>query len=1102
MTLSAALAGRQAASPWLRLVSWGFWGLAAIVLVNLHWLYLWGMPAVRWTGLGVMLVCCLVLLGVTGPRWWWTPGAPGVLLCTAIGAYLVVGGGAFLVTGAEWQPAAGKVILRQLFFLLVLLGPLLGGRALLARVGVDPVLKGILALLIAGCLVVLATPLLRYWDVLLTFRLPFRLNGAFTDPNDAGFIGCVTVALALALLAHGKRGWLDYLGLAVGCAVAVASFSRSALLVVCGILVLLPLCNGGRDCRLLLLGSLASGVVGLAVYGIVASGLWPLRDLALGRDLNRFEFCLPLPGTDAGLLADCEILLAARDTLAGDAPLNWRRVAPIDIWQGVTVGDTQGRVTELSLPGMGLNGRIPPALGGLDQLVTLRLANNRLTGAVPPELANLSNIEELWLAGNYLTGTLPPALAALARAAPGPVAPARSKARQPRSLRRAPALAAAGEQLWSLRQAPAVVDTVISGDDLFCRPGQANASLLADCGILLAVRDTLAGDMPLNWSETIPIGLWDGVILSDILSVRVGGLTLLGMGLNGRIPSELGDLDQLVVLALPANRLTGPIPPELGKLANLQVLSLGDNALTGPIPPELGKLAKLDDLWLAKNRLTGAAPSALEGFGAQAFGFMTDERLRSSLTPAEHGFDSGDDLFCRPGQANASLLADCGILLAVRDTLAGDMPLNWSETIPIGLWDGVILSDILSVRVGGLTLPGMGLNGRIPPELGDLDQLVLLRLANNRLTGPIPPELGKLANLHLLSLGDNALTGPIPPELGKLANLHLLSLGQNDPTGVAPPARAGGLWLAGNRLTGAIPPEMLGIARHDLTHSMFCLPGYPYTSPGLLADCDRLLAARDTLAGDAPLNWSEYVPIGFWQGVTVGGTEGQVIGLDMADMGLNGRIPPELGDLDQLATLRLTRNRLTGTIPPALGRLAQLRTLAIESNRLTDPLPPALVRDDLALRLTGNRFSVLTSLQTSRRLAMWKASLEEALESPFVGSGLGTFRSVAGNLSNAQGTSEGVHNLYLSLLGEAGIAPLALYCLFLLSLLRLRWRAPRSLARDAVVGWAVVMASFGMAYHHLLTLGAFMFLAGLSCTLAAGVSGDPLRGDRRHRRPS
>ena len=71
------------------------------------------------------------------------------------------------------------------------------------------------------------------------------------------------------------------------------------------------------------------------------------------------------------------------------------------------------------------------------------------------------------------------------------------------------------------------------------------------------------------------------------------------------------------------------------------------------------------------------------------------------------------------------------------------------------------------------------------------------------------------------------------------------------------------------------------------------------TNEGLVSDCERLLAARDTLAGTASLNWSADTPITEWNGVVLGGTHGHVTELYLGALGLNGRIPKELGSLVQ-----------------------------------------------------------------------------------------------------------------------------------------------------------------------------------------------------------
>ena len=72
--------------------------------------------------------------------------------------------------------------------------------------------------------------------------------------------------------------------------------------------------------------------------------------------------------TNTGLVSDCGMLLAARDTLAGTAALNWSADTPIADWTGVALGEASGRVTEILLVGMGLNGRIPNELGSLANL--------------------------------------------------------------------------------------------------------------------------------------------------------------------------------------------------------------------------------------------------------------------------------------------------------------------------------------------------------------------------------------------------------------------------------------------------------------------------------------------------------------------------------------------------------------------------------------------------------------------------------------------------------------------------------------------------------------------------------------------------------------
>ena len=109
------------------------------------------------------------------------------------------------------------------------------------------------------------------------------------------------------------------------------------------------------------------------------------------------------------------------------------------------------------------------------------------------------------------------------------------------------------------------------------------------------------------------------------------------------------------------------------------------------------------------------------------------------------------------------------------------------------------------------------------------------------------------------------------------------------------------------------------------------VPG-PDSNAGLVGDCEVLLEARDALAGTGTLDWNGQTPVSDWEGVTVSGTPERVTGLDLRSKGLNGGIPGKLGDLTELATLRLSGNRLTGCIAPGLKDIAtnDLATLGLE----------------------------------------------------------------------------------------------------------------------------------------------------------------------------
>ena len=145
------------------------------------------------------------------------------------------------------------------------------------------------------------------------------------------------------------------------------------------------------------------------------------------------------------------------------------------------------------------------------------------------------------------------------------------------------------------------------------------------------------------------------------------------------------------------------------------------------------------------------------------------------------------------------------------------------------------------------------------------------------------------------------------------------------------------------------------------------------------------------------------------------------------------------------------------------------------------------------------RFRALTELAApdtmgdpsfvSRR-ELWRLGLDEALQSPVAGSGLGSFHSLEGAWINADGYLMGVHNQYLLILGEAGFLPLILFVSFLAVTLRAGFRKGSVWALGAVSGWAAVVSLLGLTSHNVLLHWHVNFMFGLMCAVMTGCLAD------------
>ncbi|CAN1755054.1 Leucine-rich repeat receptor protein kinase EMS1 [Linum perenne] len=111
---------------------------------------------------------------------------------------------------------------------------------------------------------------------------------------------------------------------------------------------------------------------------------------------------------------ELETLLSFKSSLQNPKSLSsWNESLPFCNWVGITC--RLGRVSSLELTSASLSGEIPPQLGELTHLRTLKLGLNSLTGNLPPEIGNLTSLVTLDLSGNGLEGKLPVEIGKLTR---------------------------------------------------------------------------------------------------------------------------------------------------------------------------------------------------------------------------------------------------------------------------------------------------------------------------------------------------------------------------------------------------------------------------------------------------------------------------------------------------------------------------------------------------------------------------------------------------------------------------------------------------------------------------------------------------------------
>jgi len=317
-------------------------------------------------------------------------------------------------------------------------------------------------------------------------------------------------------------------------------------------------------------------------------------------------------------------------------------------------------------------------------------------------------------------------------------------------------------------------------------------------------------------------------------------------------------------------------------------------------------------------------------------------------------------------------------------------------------------------EISYLFMPGNGLRGSIPTELGYLTKLTHISLFGNEIKGTIPDSMQELTNLDFLAmesnmisgeipdwignlhrlkiwaLGDNYLTGKLPASINRLSNLVEVALDGNDLTGSVQVfedlSKLRRLYLGENKFEGTMDNDFFAgskVKELDLASNQFdgTLPTH-FFNDGVLQLLD---VHNNKIKGELPSLEAPNLSLKFFsafenQLTSVADALADLKALEHLDLSANkitGEDMPDgsLGDLTNLKYLFLSNNDWNaGPVPESYGLLTNLEELSLQSTHRTGILPhyipsnlTGLVLLDLGKNaLTGtlpNHMKQMTDLQ-------------------------------------------------------------------------------------------------------------------------------------------
>ncbi|KAL8126325.1 hypothetical protein AgCh_013568 [Apium graveolens] len=437
-------------------------------------------------------------------------------------------------------------------------------------------------------------------------------------------------------------------------------------------------------------------------------------------------------------------------------------------WKGVRCDPRSNRVSDLTLDGFGLSGRIGRGIFQLQFLRKLSLSRNNLTGSLNFSLAQLKSLRVFDLSENSLMGPVPGdffsqcgSLISISLANnkfTGPVPDISTSCSMLATLNfsgnQFSGLLPSG--IWSL---PGLRSLDLSSN-LFegeIPKGIEGSNNLREVHL---GKNRLTGEIPDGIGNCLLLRSIDlsensisGSIPSSLQMLTLcNNLNLQKNSLVGEVPEWIGEMRNLESLDLSGNSFSGPVPASAGKLLSLKLLNISMNSFSGSFPESIINCVNLVVLDISKNLFTGAIPSTLGDISSLQYLNLSKNLLIGGIPDRIKELKALEILDMSENQINGSIPMKIGEAMSLRE----------------------------------LRLEKNFLSGTIPTSIEKCTSLTSLILSRNSLSGSIPASFAKLTNLQIVDLSYNKLTGTLPRQMANLDHLHSFNISYNQVQGELP----------------------------------------------------------------------------------------------------------------------------------------------------------------------------------------------------------------------------------------------------------------------------------------------------------------------------